>query len=105
MKMIGCMLAERFTPQWGEEGPSKLAYERHNEQVRATVAPERLVEWQPGDGWARLCAALDLPVPDNAFPHVNTTDEFRTMLGLDLTASRQMPGRTGTTSGAVPEAK
>jgi len=82
MRMIGCMLDERFTPQWGEEEPSKTAYERHNEQVRATVAPERLVEWQPGDGWERLCAALELPVPATPFPHLNTADEFRTNLGL-----------------------
>jgi hypothetical protein len=82
MRMVTCMLEERFTSQWSDEVPSKAAYERHNERVRASVAPERLVEWQPGDGWARLCGALDLPVPDNAFPHVNTADEFRTMLGL-----------------------
>ena len=82
MTMVKLMLSERFTPQWSDETASKVAYERHNERVRATVAPERLVEWQPGDGWARLCAALELPVPDTEFPHVNTTDEFRAMMGL-----------------------
>ena len=82
MAMVKLMLEERFTPQWNDEIPSKAAYERHNDRVRASIAPERLVEWQPGDGWARLCGALDLPVPDNAFPHVNTRDEFRAMLGL-----------------------
>ena len=82
MTMVKRMLAERFTPQWSDEAASKAAYERHNERVRASVAPERLVEWQPGDGWGRLCAALDLPVPNNAFPHVNTTDELRALLGL-----------------------
>jgi sulfotransferase family protein len=47
------------------------------------VPPSRLVEWQPGDGWAPPCAALDAAVPAEPFPHVNTTDEFRTMTGLD----------------------
>jgi hypothetical protein len=81
LAMVHRMLADRFTPDWSDEGPSKAAYERHNEQVRSTVAPERLVEWQPGDGWERLCAALDVPMPEEPFPHVNTTDEFRALLG------------------------
>jgi hypothetical protein len=53
------------------------AYERHNERVREQIPPERLVEWRPGDGWAPLCAALGVAVPDEPFPHVNTTAEFQ----------------------------
>jgi hypothetical protein len=63
---------------------SLAAYERHIEAVRAEVPPERLVEWTTGDGWAPLCEALGLPVPDAPFPHVNTEAEFRRQnLGLD----------------------
>jgi hypothetical protein len=60
-----------------DEATSKAGYEQHLVNVRAEVPAERLLEWTPGDGWAPLCAALDLPVPDEPFPHVNTTDEFR----------------------------
>ena len=42
--------------------------------------PARLVDWQPGDGWEPICAALRLPVPDEPFPHVNTTADFRAMI-------------------------
>lgn len=52
-------------------------YEAHLEAVRATVDPDRLLEWTTGDGWAPLATALGVPVPDEPFPHVNTTDEFR----------------------------
>ena len=34
------------------------AYEAHNAAVRAAVDPGRLVDWQPGDGWEPICAAL-----------------------------------------------
>ena len=51
--------------------------------MRADVDPARLVEWQPGDGWEPICAALDVPVPDEPFPHVNSTADFRAMIGLD----------------------
>ncbi len=52
-------------------------YERWLSTVRAEVAPERLVEWQPGDGWDPICRALGVPVPDLAFPHENSTADYR----------------------------
>jgi hypothetical protein len=54
----------------------KAGYERHLEQVRAEIDPERLVEWQPGDGWEPICRALDAPVPDQPFPHLNSTSDY-----------------------------
>ncbi|MFI9842903.1 sulfotransferase family protein [Nonomuraea sp. NPDC051941] len=57
------------------------AYERHLAEVRATVPAHRLLEWQPADGWQPLCAALDLPVPDEPFPHENTTADMRARMG------------------------
>lgn len=87
VRMVKTLLTTRFTPRWSEEGPSKAAYERHNAEVRAEVPAGRLIEWTPGDGWGPLCEGLGLPVPDEPFPHVNTTDEFRTMLGLDAAPS------------------
>ena len=81
-RMVHVMF-ERFTPDWREEGPAKAAYEAHIAAVRAGVPAERLVEWQPGDGWEPLCDALGVAVPDTPFPHANSTDDFRTMVGLD----------------------
>jgi hypothetical protein len=59
------------------------AYDAHNAAVRNEVPPERLFEYQPGDGWAPLCAALGLPEPDEPFPHTNTREEFRARAGFD----------------------
>ncbi|MFF4618768.1 sulfotransferase family protein [Nonomuraea jabiensis] len=56
------------------------AYERHLAEVRAAVPAHRLLEWQPADGWAPLCAALGLPVPEEPFPHENTTADMRERL-------------------------
>lgn len=53
------------------------AYNAHNEQVRQTVPPNRLLEWSPADGWTPLCRALHKPIPDTPFPHLNTTAEYR----------------------------
>lgn len=83
MVMIHALLERRFTPGWRDEATAKAAYAEHNATVRATIPADRLVEWHPGDGWAPICAALDLPVPTEPFPHVNTTSEFREMAQLD----------------------
>jgi hypothetical protein len=77
------LMLKRLTPDWPDEAATKAGYERHNAEVRAETAPSRLVEWQPDDGWGPLCAALDVPVPDEPFPVTNTTAEFRAMMGLD----------------------
>ena len=52
-------------------------YDAHNAAVRDAVPADRLVEWRAGDGWEPLCTALGVPVPEEPFPHVNTTEEFQ----------------------------
>jgi Sulfotransferase domain len=81
--MISDVLDRRFTSEWRDRDHAIAAYDAHNEDVRASVSPGRLLEWRPGDGWAPLCAALDIDPPAEPFPHVNTTSEFRAMTGLD----------------------
>ncbi|MCU1452394.1 MAG: hypothetical protein JWN46_540 [Acidimicrobiales bacterium] len=75
-------MMRRVTPNWRDEDATKAGYERHNADVRANVPADRLIEWQPQDGWGPLCAALGQPEPDEPFPVTNTTDEFREMTGL-----------------------
>jgi hypothetical protein len=66
-----------FDPNWRDDAAAMAAYDRHNETVRRDAPPQRLLQWQPGDGWEPLCAALGVPVPDEEFPHSNTTEQFR----------------------------
>jgi hypothetical protein len=77
------MLTKRFTPNWQNEIDAKRAYEEHNADVRASVPADRLIDYHPGDGWEPICEKLGLPVPSEPFPHVNTTDEFRAMVGME----------------------
>lgn len=82
LRMILGIFERRFTPGWSDAAAAQSAYDLHNETVRASVPKERLLEWQPGDGWEPICTALGVPVPDEPFPHTNSTDEFRAMAGL-----------------------
>jgi hypothetical protein len=50
---------------------------RHEQAVRETIAPDRLLVFDVKQGWEPLCAFLGVPVPeDEPFPHVNDTEAF-----------------------------
>lgn len=63
-------------PDLDDRAAVLAVYERHLAEVRSTIPPERLLEWQPGDGWKPLCAALDMPIPEIEFPHQNSAARF-----------------------------
>jgi hypothetical protein len=46
-------------------------YEAHNDEVRRTCPPDRLVEWDVADGWGPLCAGLGVAVPAASMPYLN----------------------------------
>lgn len=72
--MAEAVFAARFTTAVNDPAVAVAAFERHNARVRETVPAHRLIEWRAGDGWAPLCAALGVPVPDEPFPHTNTRE-------------------------------
>ena len=83
-------LIARFTDRWDDPAAAMEAYVRHNDAVRAEISGGRLVEWQPGDGWAPICGALGLPVPAEPFPHLNTAQEFsQSLVGDGLFSYRE----------------
>jgi hypothetical protein len=84
--MVEAIFGARFTRAIRDRSAAIAAYEAHNAHVRATAPRARLLEWTPGDGWAPLCAALHVPVPDAPFPHANTTAEFKARVALSSRA-------------------
>ena len=71
------MMAKRFTADLGDPVKAMAAYVAHNQRVRDTIPPDRLLEWRPGEGYGPICAALGIPEPNEPFPHVNTTEMFQ----------------------------
>jgi hypothetical protein len=80
LDMAGDLLRTRFVAAPFDRAAAEAAYESHNAAVRAAIPAERLLEWSPGDGWAPICARLDVAVPDVPFPHLNTRDQFQETL-------------------------
>jgi len=79
LEMIDRLVWEdRGTFASGHALPEQLidTMHRHNEEVKASVPAERLLVWGVEEGWEPLCEFLELPVPDEPFPHVNDRTEF-----------------------------
>jgi hypothetical protein len=60
-------------------GEEKLiaVFNRHNDSVRASVDPDRLLVYEVSQGWEPLCAFLGVDVPDEPFPRVNDSGSFQ----------------------------
>ncbi|KAK4495088.1 hypothetical protein PRZ48_013415 [Zasmidium cellare] len=55
---------------------ARHVYREHFKLVRRLLKdhPDRLLEYKMGDGWEPICKFLDLPVPNEPFPHVNESE-------------------------------
>ena len=51
--------------------------QRWNDTVQADVPAERLLVWDPRDGWEPLCEFLEVDVPADPLPRVNDTAAFK----------------------------
>lgn len=76
-KLVVTLFENYFVGRLPTKDQAITAYQQHVDTVRKVVAPNRLIEWNPTDGWTPLCRALDQPVPNRPFPHLNTTADYR----------------------------
>lgn len=49
---------------------------KRNQVVIDALPAERLLVFQPKEGWEPLCAFLNVPIPQESFPRVNSRDEI-----------------------------
>ena len=52
-------------------------YLAHNEDVKNSVPADRLLTFDPAQGWPALCDFLGVRIPDVSFPSVNSTADFQ----------------------------
>ena len=67
----------------GDKQTALAAYQKRIDDVTAAIPPERLLVFDVAEGWAPLCAFVGLPIPDTAFPHANSREEFWQNFGPD----------------------
>jgi hypothetical protein len=52
-------------------------FERHNEEVKRRVPPERLLVYEVKEGWGPLCEFLGVPEPEEPLPRLNDAAQMR----------------------------
>jgi hypothetical protein len=57
-------------------------FERHNEEVKRRVPPDRLLVYEVKEGWGPLCEFLGVPEPQEPFPRLN--DAAQMQLGMKV---------------------
>jgi Sulfotransferase domain len=74
----GLLWQGRGTFAAGHADPARMiaAMNHHNEEVKASIPPERLLVWSVTDGWEPLCEFLEVPIPGVPVPHINDRKEF-----------------------------
>jgi hypothetical protein len=80
-----------FDGRFADRSHAVAVFERHIEHVRATCPPERLLVFEVADGWAPLCAFLEVPVPRHPFPHLNDSTVTRRVVAGIRWGTRAVP--------------
>ena len=76
--------------------------DRWNAEVIASIPADRLLVWEPAQGWEPLCEFLEVPVPDGPVPRVNDTAAFHEgMLGGALAVLNEWWDRRERSAGAL----
>jgi hypothetical protein len=70
------IVEQTFGGKISDKESALAAYRRRTEEVRAAIPPERLLVFDVAEGWAPLCAFLNVTAPNEPFPRVNSTEEF-----------------------------
>ncbi len=77
MKDFFGMVMEEYEGRQHERDYMVEHFQRHTDDVLASVPPERLLVFEASQGWEPLCAFLGVPVPETPYPRENSTADFQ----------------------------
>ncbi len=84
-----------FDGRFDDKDYAISVFNAHNTAVRQTVPADKLLIYSVKEGWEPLCAFLEVPVPDEPFPHLNDRDSFQKMLRQNSSLPRKTLRRLG----------
>jgi hypothetical protein len=76
------ILGETFDNRFEDKAHAIEVFQKHNQAVRDTIDPTRLLVFDVREGWGPLCRFLEVPVPDEPFPRLNDTATFQAMMRM-----------------------
>ena len=66
-----------FGGDLGDRENALRVFQDNTRRCIAEVPADRLIVYDPSEGWEGLCTPLGIPVPETPYPHLNTTAEFQ----------------------------
>lgn len=95
--MVNSAIWERlFDGRFEDREYAIRVFKEHSEAVRRRVPPAQLLVYRVKDGWGPLCDFLDVPVPEEPFPHINDRKSTQRMyLAARLVAGTLALGLAG----------
>jgi hypothetical protein len=75
--LVDTRVQAELIDRFGERDHVLEMYANHIAEVKRVVPAERLLVFEVKQGWAPLCKFLDVPEPNEPFPRVNDTAEFK----------------------------
>ena len=61
---------------------AKQIFREHNQAVIKQVPADRLLVFEAQDGWEPLCRFLEVPIPEEEYPHLNDTAQMQKSIRL-----------------------
>lgn len=74
------IMEETFDNRFEDKAHAIAVFKRHNQEVRDTIDPKRLLVFDVREGWEPLCRFLELPIPSEPFPRLNDTASTQAMI-------------------------
>ncbi|MCG8588236.1 MAG: sulfotransferase family protein [Proteobacteria bacterium] len=75
--VMGIVWNGLFGGRFSDREHALRVFREHAERVQQRVGSDRLLVFEPKDGWEPLCRFLGVPVPDGPFPHLNEAASMR----------------------------
>ncbi len=77
LRILRAIAEHNFAGSLSDKDGLIAAFNRHNAAVQSAIPAERLLVYQADEGWEPLCRFLGVTIPSEAYPAVNTTEEFQ----------------------------
>ncbi len=91
-RMVNNLIWEgTFDDRFEDRQYAMEVFDRHNEEVKQRVPPDRLLVYEVKEGWGPLCDFLEVEVPDKPFPQLNDSDSFRKMFVRRFAVAATVP--------------
>lgn len=74
------ILEDTFDGRFEDKAHAIAVFNRHNQEVRDTTDPKRLLVFEARQGWEPLCHFLDASVPNEPYPRLNDTASTQAMI-------------------------